>query len=148
MAGDVVDLITQDHRELERLVGELSRHPDKRPRLTAALVTLLTAHCRAEEAEVYPVANNGHAARRRAEFAQAERLLAQLAEQDPGSAGYDEVLAELAEPVSRHVRDVESTVLPGIQERLDEQGRAELGVAFLDSRGKHLTSQPATYRLP
>lgn len=139
MAGDVVDLIVQDHREVERLVGELSRHPDKRRRLTPLLTTLLTAHCRAEEAEIYPVANGEATANGRAD---AERLLGRLAEEDPRSAGYDEALASLGEVVADHVRADESTVLPEIQQRLDEQGRAELGVAFLRTRGEHLSAHP------
>ena len=145
MAGDVVDLIMQDHREVERLFGELTRHPDKRPRLTAMLAALLTAHCRAEEAEVYPVARGEEDAHGGAE---AERLLGRLAEEDPRSSAYDEVLASLEEVVTHHVREDESTMLPEIRERLDEQGRAELGVAFLRSRGEHLSTQPMPHRLP
>jgi len=56
MAADVVDLIMQDHREVERLFDELKDSPEKRPNLLPVLTTLLTAHSRAEEAEVYPVA--------------------------------------------------------------------------------------------
>ena len=52
---DVVDLIMQDHREVERIFEELKSSPEKRKGLTPVLVTLLTAHSRAEESEVYPV---------------------------------------------------------------------------------------------
>ena len=59
MAGEVVDLIMQDHREVERLFDELKDNPDKRPNLLPVLTTLLTAHSRAEEAEVYPIRGRG-----------------------------------------------------------------------------------------
>ena len=49
--ADVVDLIMQDHREVERLFEELRTSPDKRPNLVPVLTALLTAHSRAEEAE-------------------------------------------------------------------------------------------------
>jgi len=51
---DVVDLIMQDHREVERLFDELKNHPEKRPLLTPVMCGLLVAHSRAEESEVYP----------------------------------------------------------------------------------------------
>jgi hemerythrin superfamily protein len=147
VAGDVVDLIMQDHREVERLFDELQRHPDKRPLLTPVLASLLTAHSRAEEAEVYPVAKDEagedeavpHSQR---EHAQAELTLAQLTEADPQSAEYDRLLSELVEAVGHHVEEEESTVLPGIRERLDETRRAELGQAFADSRARHLGDHP------
>ena len=62
---DVVDLIMQDHREVERFFDELKDNPEKRPNLLPVLTTLLTAHSRAEEAEVYPVAAATRPARRR-----------------------------------------------------------------------------------
>lgn len=42
MPGDVVDLIMQDHREVERLFDELKDSPEKRPNLLPVLTTLLT----------------------------------------------------------------------------------------------------------
>jgi hemerythrin superfamily protein len=56
MAGDVIDLIMQDHREVERLLDQLDRHPARRPLLVPILSALLVAHGRAEEEEIYPVA--------------------------------------------------------------------------------------------
>jgi hemerythrin superfamily protein len=58
MSADVVELIMQDHREVERLFQELQNFPDKRPLLTPVLAALLVAHSRAEEAEVYPAAKD------------------------------------------------------------------------------------------
>jgi hemerythrin superfamily protein len=147
MAGDVVDLIMQDHREVERLFDELTEHPEKRAGLTPVLTTLLTAHSRAEEAEVYPVAKDEageteEIAHSQQEHAEADELLAQLAGADPESAAYEQVLAKLVEAVSHHVQEEEATVLPGMRDRLDEQRRADLGEAFLRSRGEHLGRQP------
>jgi hypothetical protein len=49
---DVVEMIMQDHREVERMFAELKSSPEKRAALVPVLITLLTAHSRAEEAEV------------------------------------------------------------------------------------------------
>jgi hemerythrin superfamily protein len=144
---DVVDLIMQDHREVERLFDELKNHPDKRPLLTPVLCALLTAHSRAEEAEVYPVAKDEageteEIAHSQEEHAQAEQLLAELAKTDPTSPGYDEVLGKVVEAVTHHVEEEESTVLPGMRARLDEERRAQLGKAFATSREQHLGERP------
>jgi hemerythrin superfamily protein len=147
VAGDVVDLIMQDHREVERLFTELQNSPEKRPNLVPVLTTLLTAHSRAEEAEVYPVAKDEageteEIAHSQDEHAQADQLLEKLAEADPQSASFDEVLTKLVEAVKHHVEVEESKVLPGMKDRLSDERRTELGEAFATARKKHLGQQP------
>lgn len=147
MTGDVVDLIMQDHREVERLFGELRNRPEKRPNLLPVLTTLLTAHSRAEEAEVYPVARTEageteEVAHSQSEHAEADQLLKRLASTDPHSKQFDEVFGKLVEAINHHVQEEESNVLPGMKERLSDQRRAELGTAFAASRKHHLGEQP------
>ena len=147
MDGDVVDMIMQDHREVERLFQELQSSPDKRPLLVPTLTSLLTAHSRAEEAEVYPVARDEageseEVAHSQEEHAQAEQILARLAKADPQSAQFEQVLNELVEAVTHHVEEEESNVLPGMRERLDDRRRAELGKAFAASREQHMGDRP------
>jgi hemerythrin superfamily protein len=147
MDVDVVDLIMQDHREVERLFEELRTSPDKRPNLVPVLTALLTAHSRAEEAEVYPVARDeagetDEVAHSQEEHVEADQLLARLAESDPESADFDDVLNDLVSAVKHHVEEEESKVLPGLRERLSDARRAELGEAFASSREQHLGEQP------
>lgn len=147
MAGDVVDLIMNDHREVERLFDELMDEPEKRPNLVPVLTTLLTAHSRAEEAEVYPVAADeaGEAeevAHSQEEHIEADELLAKLAATDPTSADFEKVLQELVDAVSHHVEEEETNVLPGMREKLSVERREELGEAFAASRARHLGEQP------
>lgn len=148
MATDVVDLIIQDHREVERLFEELKAHPEKRLNLVPVLMTLLTAHSRAEESEVYPVAaaEAGEAddvAHSQEEHIEADKLLEKLAAADPDSAAFDRTLGELVDAVTHHVQEEESKVLPGMRSQLSDQRRAELGIAFAQSREMHLGKQPA-----
>lgn len=147
MTGDVVDLIMHDHREMERLFDELKSHPEKRPLLVPTLATLLTAHSRAEEEEVYPAARNetdgvDEVAHSQEEHLQAEQLLERLADLDPQSATFDQVLDDLVESVSHHIEDEESTVLSTMRKQLDDERRAELGQAFAASRDEHLGDRP------
>jgi hemerythrin superfamily protein len=111
------------------------------------LTTLLVAHSRAEEAEVYPVAASeaGEAddvAHSQEEHVKAEQLLEQLAGADPESPAFDQVLNELVDAVTHHVEEEESSVLPGMRDHLDESRLAELGEAFVATRNKHLGEQP------
>ena len=146
MSVNVVDLIMQDHREVERLFDELRAHPEKRKGLVPVLTTLLVAHSRAEEAEVYPVAAEAGGAddveHSQEEHLLADQLLAELAETDAESAEFDEALGKLVDAVTHHVEEEESTVLPGMRERLSDTRLAELGEAFARSRAERLGDQP------
>ena len=146
MPGDVVDLIMEDHREVERLFERMKSEPDQRPMLVPVVATLLVAHSRAEESEVYPVAKDeaGEAeevAHSQEEHAEAEQLLERLRSADHTSTEFDSALEELIKAVSHHVEEEESKVLPGMKERLDDARRAQLGEAFIASRSEHMGEQ-------
>ncbi|MEU3627901.1 hemerythrin [Amycolatopsis coloradensis] len=147
MTGDVVDLIMQDHREVERLFDELQKHPEKRRLLVPVLSSLLTAHSRAEEAHVYPAATNEASeaedvAHGQKEHAEAEQLLVKLNNTDPASKQFEKVLSDLVEAVTHHVKEEESTILPKMRRELDEPRRRELGDAFVAGRTLHLGDRP------
>ena len=147
MSGDVVELIMQDHREVERLFEALRTDPAKRPGLVPVLTTLLAAHSRAEEAEVYPVAaaeagEKEEVSHSQQEHIEADQLLAKLVGTDPASADFDKVLQNLIDAVSHHVEEEETKVLPGMRSNLSDERRSELGEAFAASRKQHLGEQP------
>jgi len=147
MGADVVDLIMQDHREVERLFDELKDNPETRPNLLPVLTTLLTAHSRAEEAEVYPVAaseagEKEEVSHSQQEHIEADQLLAKLAGTDPASPEFGQVLQNLIDAVTHHVEEEETKVLPGMRSNLSDERRAELGEAFVASRKQHLGEQP------
>ena len=153
MPEDVVDLIMQDHREVERLFALLQTEPDQRPMLMPVVTSLLVAHSRAEEAEVYPVARTEageteEVAHSQEEHAQAEEILERLKAADHNSAEFDSLLNELMEAVLHHVEEEESKVLPGMRERLDESRRAALAEAFITSRAEHMGDQPGEASKP
>lgn len=142
MAQDVVDLIMNDHRQVEQLFAQLKSEPAARPNLVTVLTNLLAAHSRAEEAEVYPPAKDEAGESEEVEHSQEEHLLAdqllkKLAETDPESADFESALDELVEAVTHHVKEEEEKVLPGLRANLDPQRLEELGQAFLRSRQEH-----------
>jgi len=146
MDNDVVDLIMNDHRELERIFDELMTQPDKRAGLVPVMITLLTAHSRAEESEVYPAAKDAGGSddveHSQKEHLEADQLAADVAAADPESPEFAEKLQKLIDAVKHHVGEEESTVLPGMRENLPADRLDELGQAFLRSRAEHLGDLP------
>jgi hemerythrin superfamily protein len=145
--ADVVELIKNDHREVERLFDLLKKQPATRGLNFPVLCALLIAHSRAEEAEVYPVAKDeagetDEVAHSQGEHAEAEHMLEQMTAMDPESAEFAAALDELIKAVNHHVEEEESRVLPGIQHRLSEARRAELAEAFVSARTEHLGDRP------
>jgi hemerythrin superfamily protein len=144
--NDVVDLIVQDHRELQRMFEELRSDPSKRQALAPVMSTLLFAHSRAEESEVYPQARVA-GGEDDVEHSQEEHLLAdQLAERlaglDPQSDEFGDVLEQLIEAVTHHLEEEEESVLPHMRERMSADDLRELGERFLAARAEHLGDQP------
>lgn len=146
MDSNVVDLIMNDHRELERIFDQLMNQPDKRPSLVPVMITLLTAHSRAEESQVYPAAADAGGSEdvqhSQKEHLEADQLAAAVAETDYDSPEFPEALQKLIDAVKHHVEEEESTVLPGMRENLDAARLDELGQAFLASRAEHLGDMP------
>lgn len=145
MSTDVVDLILQDHRELERMFDELKQSPEKRRALAPVVTTLLFAHSRAEESQVYPAAREA-GAREDVEHSQqehlaADQLAAQLAEADPATPEFEELLTKLVDAVQHHLHEEEETVLPDMRELMSAKQLSELGDAFLAARKEHLGGQ-------
>jgi hemerythrin superfamily protein len=146
MDSNVVDLIMNDHRQLEQIFDQLMNQPDKRANLVPVMITLLTAHSRAEESEVYPAAADAGGGEdvqhSQKEHLEADQLAAKVAETDFDSPEFPEALQKLIDAVKHHVEEEESTVLPGMRQHLEAQRLDELGQAFLRSRAEHLGDMP------
>jgi hemerythrin superfamily protein len=144
--NDVVDLIVQDHRELQRMFEELRSDPSKRKAIAPVMSTLLFAHSRAEESEVYPRARAA-GVEEDVEHSQEEHLTAdQLAERltslDPESEEFAHVLDELIDAVTHHLEEEEESVLPHMRERMGADELTTIGERFLAVRAEHLGNQP------
>ncbi len=145
--NDVVELIMNDHRELERIFEQLRSEPATRDNLVPVMITLLTAHSRAEEARVYPAAAAAGIAQdvehSQKEHLEADQLAAEVAASDPQSPDFASKLTELIDAVTHHIEEEESSVLPGMREHMSSEELDKLGQAFLDSRREHLGEEPA-----
>jgi hemerythrin superfamily protein len=138
----VAELIRQDHREMERLFGELG-HAEKRVLVAPAILALLAAHSRAEESEVYPVVRQETEAKNavahsQEEHAEADQLVARLVETDAESPRFEETLQKLVKAVKHHIEEEEETVLPAL-DQLPVQRQQQLATAFVQHRAEQLT---------
>jgi hemerythrin superfamily protein len=147
LPADVVELIKYDHREVERLFDQLQKDPTTRGLNFPVVCALLIAHSRAEESEVYPVAKDEageteEVSHSQGEHAEAEHMLEEMIAMDFESAEFEKSLDELIKAVTHHVEEEESRVLPGMQQRLSAERRAELAQAFVEARTEHLGDRP------
>ncbi|WP_030245680.1 hemerythrin domain-containing protein [Streptomyces sp. NRRL S-350] len=144
MTKDVVELITADHREVEKLFQHLQAGGGDRVAVLDRVGALLIAHSRAEEERVYPVVatdapgEKDQMAHSEDEHAQAEHLIRRLQATDPQSKHFDTLVAELVEAVRHHVETEESEILPALRQAMDEERLRELGVKFQERREEAL----------
>lgn len=136
---DVIALLEQDHREVERMFDELEAlkgdHSDaaktKRKELTEQVTLELVRHSVAEEVLVYPRVSKeiseDEAKHAREEHAEAEETLAQLEKLDPGDAEFDEELGKLMSEVRHHIHDEESEMFAHMRQTFSADELQKMG---------------------
>lgn len=93
-SADIVDLLTDQHRQIRRAFRKAAMPGAERPRRFGELVRLLAVHEAGEEAHVHPLVRHAMpggrqlAAERRQEEKQAKKLLTALWKAGPQVAGY------------------------------------------------------------
>ena len=117
---DVVDLLSADHREFDRIFTELEglfgqSDPDvlRRKRELVDEVTIgLVKHSVAEETRVYPKVeqqvDREEAEHSKHEHAEAEETMKRLERMDPGDPQFDTEVATLIREIRHHVEHEES----------------------------------------
>ena len=132
---DVVDLLTADHREFDRIFRELeqlvgSTDPDTLARKRALVDEVsigLVKHSVAEETQVYPRVQTEvdaeEAQRAKHEHDRAEDTLKQLERLDPSDERYDVEIRTLIHEIRTHVEHEEGRMFTELRASFD---RAEL----------------------
>jgi len=141
VSGDVIDLILDDHRLFESLLGDLRDNSLDRDAVRRALATLHVAHAEAEEKYVYPKLRRKDAiSEHEAEHGQEEHaegheaLLAVLELTGTDTQDFDEAVEKLAATLNHHLTEEELTILNPAREEVAPQVRAELGELFARER--------------
>ncbi len=142
--GDVIDLITDDHRLFERLLAQLRDSTQDRDAVRKAFADVLIAHGEAEEDLVYPVLRrrssevdaddieHGHE-----EHAEGnEALLAVLELKGTDTQAFEDAVEELSNLVAHHIAEEEITILSPAREEVGPRIRAELGAKWAARRNE------------
>jgi hemerythrin superfamily protein len=144
-AGDVLDLILDDHRRFEALLRDLRDSSNDRDAVRRAFSALHVAHAEAEEAEVYPTLRHKQAiSEHEAEHSEEEHaegheaLLKVLEAEELAGDDFDELVEELATAVNHHLTEEELTILNPAREEVAEDVRVRLGEAFARVRNAQL----------
>lgn len=162
---DVVDLLSADHREFERIFGELEKlfgrtEPDliTRKRELVDEVTIgLVKHSVAEETQVYPRVekeiDKEEAEHSKHEHAEAEEAMKALERMDAADPGFDGAVRELIAEIRHHVEHEESRMFTELRSRFDHEqlvemaGQVETVKKFAPTRAHPMTPNDAGVRL-
>ncbi len=140
---DVIDILTEDHREVETMFEELEQlmsSPDsdaeRRRDLVDQVTIELVRHAVAEEVVVYPrvleKVSEEEAQRAKQEHAEAEETMKRLEALDPGDPDFDQELRTLMSEIREHVAEEEGEMFPHM--------RAVFTDEELVAMGRHVTA--------
>ena len=145
LAGDVVELILEDHRRFETLLRQLRDASSDRDAVRRALAALHVAHAEAEERHVYPTLRRDHAiAAHEAEHGEHEHaegnqaLLAVLELERVEGEEFDDAVEELSRVLNHHLTEEELSILNPARADVPAEARAELGLVFAQERNAQI----------
>lgn len=125
-SNDAISLLTQDHRNVERLFKQfegLDDDDENKAELVQTICAELTAHSAVEEEIFYPAAREALGEEgedildeAEVEHAGAKELIAQLEEAQPGDDLYDAKVTVLAEYIRHHVKEEEGELFPKLKD--------------------------------
>jgi hemerythrin superfamily protein len=132
--GDVIDILTSDHRDVTALIGEIWTITDPMIRrdLTDTAISELVRHAVAEEMYVYPAMRKHLPDGDKAvehdieEHKELEQAMKQLEDVDVNSAEFEQALRKLETLLADHVQDEESEQFPELRRRIPHEELVEL----------------------
>lgn len=162
---DVVDLLSADHREFDRIFTELEQLQGRgdpasveRKRALVDEVTIgLVKHSVAEETQVYPrvekQVDEEQAEHAKHEHAEAEETMKRLERMDAADPEFDAVVAELIGEIRHHVQEEESRMFTDLratfsrEDLVDMAEKVEAVKKFAPTRAHPMTPNDAGVRL-
>lgn len=135
---DVIDVITQDHREVEQMFTRLepmlgTGQKDATEQLTESIIIELVRHAIAEEQYLYPTVRDvlpggdELADRELAEHAEAEQIMKRLEKMSPDNVEFGTEVRALMAAIRQHVAEEEGELLPRLRQACSAEQLIELG---------------------
>lgn len=140
-AMNAVELIKQDHREIEKLLAHFLETDSENTQedLYQRIQTALTAHAEMEERVFYPAIKQfapEQVEEALREYAEVKQTLAELLDADLNEDDFETRFEKLMDDVRHHVEEEESPggILAVAQQNLDEESLSELSRQILNIR--------------
>jgi hemerythrin superfamily protein len=136
---DVIEILIQDHREVEKMFSELESlmqapggGDDQRRKDLADQVTIeLVRHAVAEEVAVYPEVkrkvSEEEAERAKQEHAEAEKTMKELEKLDSDDPSFTAEIRKLMTEIREHVAEEEGEMFPHMREVFSPDELVEIG---------------------
>src|SRR5215211_4089642 len=136
---DVIEILEQDHREVEQMFAELEslrgaateEAKSRRKTVTEQVTIELVRHSVAEEVLVYPQVERKVSAEEaehaRKEHAEAEETLQRLEKLDADDPAFDGELATLMAEIRHHIEDEEGEMFAHMRQVIDAEELRKLG---------------------
>jgi hemerythrin superfamily protein len=132
---NVITLLTNDHRKVERLFERYRSEPrpETKRRTLETITRDLSMHMTAEEQVLYPLLRrtipDGETLMREAEgeHQSAKALIADLQRSEPGSFDMDSKVSTLRNAIDHHVQEEEGQIFPQIKQSFARQDLVDLG---------------------
>jgi hemerythrin superfamily protein len=140
---DLIDVLTADHRTVERLFAEIETStgkPERRREVVDVVIAELSRHASAEEQYLYPAAREHLSAgddiadHEIGEHAEAEELMRDIMPLDATDPQFDALLAQLIEGIRHHVQEEETELFPRLRQACAHETLVELGRSLADAR--------------
>jgi hemerythrin superfamily protein len=132
---DIIDLLTDDHAEVNQLFGRFSQasKPETKDELAKDIIHDLSVHAAVEEQFVYPLIRKkvdggddlvDHAVE---EHQEVKQLLADLEKLDASDSQFTAKMDKVISSVREHVGEEEDEVLPKLRDATTDDTREKLG---------------------
>ena len=142
MQRDAIQILTDDHREVEGLFQKVESGSAGKKDVVAKIVRELSIHDAIEREYLYPavrkhIADQGdHLAEHSLdEHGKVATLLADIEDADD-AVRQDELLRELIPDVKSHVKEEEEQIFPGLRSAMSASDLADLGSKLEKAKGK------------
>lgn len=141
---DAIELLTQDHREVDRAFDEFesTTDPERRKEIAREVITELSIHAGIEEVAFYPTVKEAlpdladEIDHDLEEHKEAKQLLSDIQGMDPGAAEFESTFEQLITDVRHHVEEEENDLFPKVREAFTDEELRDLGQAMQDLKGK------------
>ncbi|MGW0777475.1 hemerythrin domain-containing protein [Streptomyces sp. NPDC002835] len=134
--GNVIEELTEDHREVEALfeqIQDTAMDGGRRRELADRMTIELVRHAVAEEQYLYPAVRKHVeggaqlADKELSDHAEVERMLKDLEGTEPGQTEFEQTMTRLVQSVTEHVQDEEGRLFPLLQAACSAEQLQELG---------------------